>query len=73
MKMVHAITNGEDPSEIDIGGGGEDDRKLKERKLKLSQNIGKLGAMDKNSKAAELQKMIQENNKLAKGLGKDTS
>lgn len=68
MKMVHAITNGEDPSEIDIGGGGEE-RKLKERNLKSSQNIGTMGAMDKNSKAAELQKMIQENNKLAQGLG----
>ena len=67
--MVHAITNGEDPSEITMGGGEDDDRKLKERKL--SQNIGKIGAMNKNSKAAELQKMIQENNKLAQNLNKN--
>lgn len=67
MKMVHAITNGEDPTEINIGGGDEE-RKLKERKLGQSANIGKVGALDKASKAAELQKMIQRNQQLAQKL-----
>lgn len=63
MKMVHAITNGEDPSEISVGGG--DERKLSQIK---SSNIGKMGSVDKNSRAAELQKMINANKKLAQKL-----
>jgi hypothetical protein len=63
MKAVHAIVNGEDPSSVDVGG-------RKERKLKqtTSSNIGKIGAMNQNAKTAELQKMIQENKKLAQTL-----
>ena len=62
MKAVHAIVNGEDPSSVDVG--------RKERKLKqtTSSNIGKMGAMNQNAKTAELQKMIQENKKLAQTL-----
>jgi hypothetical protein len=62
MKAVHAIVNGEDPSSVDLG--------KKERVLKqtTSSNIGKIGAMNQNAKTAELQKMIQENKKLAQTL-----
>jgi len=62
MKAVHAIVNGEDPSSVDLG--------KKERVLKqtTSSNIGKIGTMNQNAKTAELQKMIQENKKLAQTL-----
>jgi hypothetical protein len=62
MKQVNAIVNGEDPSAVDLN--------RKERKLKLttSSNIGSLGKMNKNSKTAELEKMIKENKKLANTL-----
>lgn len=53
--MVHAITNGEDPNEVDVK------KHKKERRLSevTSNDIGKLGAVDKNSRAAELEKMIK--------------
>ena len=62
MKQVNAIVNGEDPSSVDM--------RKKERKLKLttSSNIGTIGKMNKNSKSAELEKMIKENKKLANNL-----
>ena len=64
MKQVNAIVNGEDPSSVDMS------RRKKERKLKLttSSNIGTIGKMNKNSKSAELEKMINENKKLANNL-----
>lgn len=56
MKMVHAISEGKSPDEIEMN-------KKKERKLvqTKSSSLGNIGAVDKNSKAAELQKMIQDN------------
>jgi len=61
--MVHALVNGGDADQVTIGGGGE--RKLTQTK---SSNIGNMGRVDKNSRAAELQKMINANKNLAKNL-----
>lgn len=66
--MVHAITNEEDPNDITIGGGGNERKKERKLTLKTSSNIGKIGSVDKNSKVAELQKMIQENKTLGNNL-----
>ena len=65
MKMVHALVNGEDASNITIGGGGSEERKLTQKK---SSNIGNMGTVNKNSRAAELEKMINANKDLSKNL-----
>ena len=63
MKMVHAITNGDDPSSISLGGGDGDGE---ERKLSLakSSNIGQMGTVDGATKRAELKKILAENSKV---------
>lgn len=66
MKQVHDISNGGDGSSVDINNSGG------ERRLKqiTSSNIGQVGTLNKNSKAAELQKMIKENKKNSEKLDK---
>jgi len=62
MKQVNEIVNNGDPSSISL------DRKERKLKLTTSSNIGAIGKMNKNSKTAELEKMIKENKKLANSL-----
>ena len=84
MHMVHSIINGNPVSPVNLGGGGGDDdeedeeegddrRKHKHRKLTSSPQITSKGKMNKESKDNLIKKIMAENAKLAKELGKETS
>ena len=84
MHMVHSIINGNPVSPVNLGGGGDDKedegdedddrRKHKHRKLvSSSPQITSKGKMDKQSKDSLIKKIMAENAKLAKELGKESS
>ena len=64
--MVHAIVNGEDPTDVALSAGGGEGRRLSNAK---SNNIGKIGAMDQSSKIGELEKIKRANKELRIEMG----